>query len=482
MSIFTFFRIICIILSIIGISFVFPIGTAIICKEYSVLSSFIIPMAIALVLGATALFVRNKKRPISISPRGVFVIVSSAWLSISLFGAIPLLLSGYFSSYTDAFFESVSGFSTTGATILTEVENLPRSINMWRCEMHWLGGMGVIALTVALLPLLGVGGFQLIKAETTGVDKGKITPKITTTAKTLWLLYCGLTILLALLLKIFGMDAIDAITYGFSTLGTGGFATRNASIAAYQSVPIDITITIFMFLAGINFSLYFYILTGKSAEVRKNTELKTYLVLAFFAISCITIILIPHYDSIAQALRYAAFQVATIMTTTGYATADFTLWPSAAQFFIFLLFFTGGCAGSTAGGFKIVRWVILGKQARNEMLRMLHPHGVFTVRLNGMPGRKDLVFTVAAFTFVYFTFIAITTFVGAVYGLDLFTAFTASLSMVGNVGPAFGGLGPSANYSWLPAGLKWWYCLAMIAGRLELYDLIIFFIPDYWKK
>ncbi len=482
MSIVTFFRIICIILSIIGISFVFPIGTALICGEYSVIPSFVIPMAIALILGAIALFTRNKKNSLSISPRGVFVIVSCAWISISLFGAVPLVLSGCFSSFTNAFFESVSGFSTTGATILSEVERLPRSINMWRCEMHWLGGMGVIALTVALLPLLGIGGFQLIKAETTGVDKGKITPKITTTAKTLWLLYFGLTALLALLLRIFGMDTIDAITYGFSTLGTGGFATRNSSIAAYQSLSIDIIITIFMFLAGINFSLYFYVLTGKSSEVKKNTELKTYLILAFIAILCITIALIPHYQSIGQSLRYAAFQVATIMTTTGYATADFTLWPSTAQFFIFLLFFTGGCAGSTAGGFKIVRWVILGKQAHNEMLRMLHPHGVFTVRLNGMPGRKDLVFTVAAFTFVYFMFVAITTLAGAVNGLDLFTAFTASLSMVGNVGPAFGALGPSANYSWLPSGLKWWYCFAMIAGRLELYDLIIFFIPDYWKK
>ncbi|MBQ7159444.1 MAG: TrkH family potassium uptake protein [Treponema sp.] len=481
MTIITFLRIISIILSIIGISFAFPIGTALACGEYSVIPSFLIPMLIAIVLGVFGFFF-GKKQQIHLSTRNVFLLVSLAWIAISLYGAIPLVLTGTIPSITDAVFESVSGFSTTGATVLSAVEHLPRSVNLWRCEMHWLGGMGIIALTVALLPLLGVGGFQLIKAESTGVDKGKITPKIANTAETLWGLYFGFTVIMAILLKICGMDVIDSISYAFSTLGTGGFATRNNSIASYNSVSIEVVTTVFMFLAGINFSLYFYILTRKGNEVKKNTEFKTYVLIFFLVLVCITLALIPYYGSIATALRYASFQVGAIMTTSGYATADYTQWPSVAQFFLFLLFFIGGSAGSTAGGFKVIRWVVLAKQARNEMLHMLHPHGIFTVRLNGKPGRKDLVFNVAAFTFVYFALTFVTTFIGTLHGLDIQTAFTASLSMIGNVGPAFGALGPTDNYGWLPASLKWWYSLTMIAGRLELYNILIFFLPDYWKK
>lgn len=482
MSILTFFRIICIILSIIGISFVFPIGTAVACGEYSVIPSFVVPMLISFVLGASAIFFKNEKQKFTISTRGVFVIVSCAWIAISFFGTIPLAASGYFSSFTNAFFESVSGFSTTGASVLTDLDALPRSLNVWRCEMHWLGGMGVIALTVALLPLLGVGGFQLIKAETTGVDKGKITPKITTTAKTLWLLYVGFTLVQVILLKIFGMDVIDALSYAFSTLGTGGFSVSNAGLEGYHSVAIEVICTVFMILAGVNFSLYFYAIIGKFSEVRKNSELKAYLTILALSMIGITIILTPYYHSILQALRFSTFHVASIMTTAGFATTDYTLWPQSAQFILFILFFIGGSAGSTAGGFKVVRWLVLAKQARNEILRMLHPHGIFTVRLNGMPGRKDLVFSVSAFIFVYLALVAVTTFFGTLGGLDMGTAMTAAFSMVSNVGPAFDKLGPMNDYHMLPTALKWWYCFAMIAGRLELYDLIIFFLPDYWKK
>ena len=482
MSVFTFFRIICIILSIIGISFVFPISTALACGEYAVLPSFVIPMLISFVMGIMAMFFKNEKKKFTISTRGVFVIVSCAWIAISFFGTIPLAVSGYFPSFTNAFFESVSGFSTTGASVLTDLDIIPRSLNLWRCEMHWLGGMGVIALTVALLPLLGVGGFQLIKAESTGVDKGKITPKITTTAKTLWILYISFTAAQTIALRIAGMDFVDALSYSFSTLGTGGYAVSNAGLEGYHSNAIEIICTVFMILGGINFSLYFYALTGKWNEVRKNSELKAYLAILTVSIIGVTIILLPYYHSLFRAVRLAAFHVASIMTTTGFATTDYTLWPQPAQFILFCLFFIGGSAGSTAGGFKVVRWLILAKQARNEILRMLHPHGVFTVRLNGMPGRKDLVFSVSAFIFVYLALVAVTTFFGTLGGLDMGTAMTAAFSMVSNVGPAFDKLGPMNDYHMLPTALKWWYCFAMIAGRLELYDLIIFFIPDYWKK
>ena len=307
-----------------------------------------------------------RKQKFNLKIKFTFVIVASAWIFTSLFGALPLFTSGYIPSFTDAVFESVSGFSTTGASILSEIENLPRSINLWRCQTHWLGGMGIVALTVALLPLLGVGGFQLIKAETTGPEKGKITPKITTTAKYLWLIYVIFTAIQTILLKIFGMDFIDALSHAFSTLGTGGFSTKNNSIASYNSIPIDIICTIFMFLAGINFSLFYYFVTKKFQDIKDNSELKAYCGICIFAIIAMTLCLLPTYKSFGTALRYAAFQTTTIISTTGFASADFTLWPMTAQFFVFILFFIGGCSGSTAGGIKVIRWVVLHKQLSNE--------------------------------------------------------------------------------------------------------------------
>ena len=342
--------------------------------------------------------------------------------------------------------------------------------------------MGIVALTVALLPLLGVGGFQLIKAETTGPEKGKITPKITTTAKYLWIIYLILTAIQTILLKIFGMDFIDALAHAFSTLGTGGFSTKNNSIAFYNSIHIDIICTIFMFLAGINFSLFYYFVTKKFQDIKDNSELKAYCGICIFVIIAMALCLLPTYKSFGTALRYAAFQTTTIISTTGFASADFTLWPMTAQFFVFILFFIGGCSGSTAGGIKVIRWVVLHKQLSNETKKMLHPHGVFSIRLNNQPARKDLVFTVAGFLFIYLVLVIITTFVGCLAKLDLLTAFTTALSMVGNIGPGFGSLGPSCNYGFLPDFVKWWYCFAMLAGRLELYTMIIFFLPEYWKK
>lgn len=480
-QIFIFARLIFIILAIVGLSLLIPIITAFCYGETEVLMSFALPLLISVITGS-AFYFAGKKSKIKFSIRSVFAFVALAWTSISVFGSLPFLLSGSLTSFHDAIFESVSAFSTTGATIFSDVEALPRSINLWRCQMHWLGGMGIIALTVALLPLLGVGSFQLIKAESTGPEKGQITPKMANTAKTLWLLYLGFTVVHFIALKICGLDVIDSLCHAFSTLGTGGFSTKNASIGSYNSLAVEIVCTVFMFLAGINFSLYFYVITGKFDEVKKNSELKAYLSLFAICVIVIALVLIPHYGSFAKALRYSSFQVASVMTTTGYATADFTTWPPAAQFFIFLLLFTGGCSGSTSGGFKIIRWVVLQKQAQNEMLRMLHPHGVFTVSINQKAGRKDLVFNVAAFAFVYLSLVFITTMVGTFCRLDIHTSFTAALSMIGSVGPAFGSLGPSENYGAICPFLKYWYSFAMIAGRLELYNLIIFIFPDYWKK
>ncbi len=481
MSIFSFFRIIFIVLATIGTSFLLPIITALFCHEEQVIPAFLFPMLASWICGVFFFF-KGRKSQIKFSTRAVFIFVSSVWVFISLFGALPLWLSGAIPSFTDAFFESASGFTTTGATILSEIESLPRSINLWRCEMHWLGGMGIIALTVALLPLLGVGSFQLIKAESTGPEKGKITPKMANTAEVLWFLYFGFTVAETIILLFCGMDFIDALSHSFSTLGTGGFSTRNSSIASYNSVSIEIVCTVFMFLSGINFSLYFYMIMRKFGEIKKNSEFKGYVLIFSVVTILLTLTLISHYGSLAKAFRYSTFQVASIMTTTGFATTDYLTWPYLSQFFIFILFFIGGCSGSTSGGFKVIRWVILWKQSRNEMLRMLHPYGVFTLRVNGQPGRKDLVLNVGSFIFVYFAVVFLTTLMGTAANLDIFTSLTTSLTMIGSIGPAFGTLGPSANYSGLLPWLKWWYCFVMIAGRLEIYNMIIILIKDFWQR
>lgn len=481
MHILFFFKIIFTIIAIVATTFLIPIITALACGELNMILPFAIPMVSAWICFFVSLFF-TRNVPVKMTIKGTFVIVACAWICCSLFGAIPMIFSGYFPTVTDAIFESVSGFSTTGSTILNDVEILPRSLNLWRCQTHWLGGMGIVALTVALLPLLGVGGFQLIKAETTGPEKGKVTPKITTTAKVLWLIYFCFTALECISLKIAGMDFIDALSHSFSTLGSGGFSTKNASIGYYNSAAIDCIFTIFMFLAGGNFSLYFYLFTGRFSEVKRNSEFRAYLSIVVFAVLAITLITASQFGSVANALRYASFQVTSILSSTGFGTSDYTRWVPAAQFVIFLLFFIGASSGSTGGGVKVVRWVILFKQLRNEVMKMLHPHGIFTIRLNGKPGRKDVVFSVAAFMACYAIAVFVTTFAGTLCNLDILTSFTASLSMVGNVGPAFGALGPSFSYAAIPRGLKWIYMFAMLAGRLELYTMFIFLSRDFWRK
>lgn len=478
---FTIFRIIAFIISIIGASFAIPIAAAVFCREYSVIPAFLVPMIASLALGfASMFFLRKKKSRLTI--RSSFAAVALSWISACILGAVPFYFSKSIPNFTDAFFESVSGFTTTGATILSEIETLPRSINLWRCFSHWLGGMGIVALTVALMPVLGVGGFQLIKAETTGPEKGKLTPKITTTAKILWFIYLGMTALQTVLLKTAGMDFIDALSHAFSTLGTGGFSTRNASIGAYNSPLIEWICFVFMFLAGINFSLYFFLFTRNFSEIKCSSELKAYLWINIVAVAAIAAVQASSCGGFFKSLRAAAFQTASILTTTGFSTADYTKWKSASQIIILMLLFIGGMSGSTSGGVKVIRWVVLYKQLKNEILKMIHPHGIFSIRLNNQAGRKDVVFSVSAFFFLYFSFTISTVFFTSLFGLDMQTSFTGAVTMIGNCGPAFGDLGPACNCGWLASPVKWWYCLAMIAGRLELFTVFIFFTPAYWKK
>ena len=481
--VFTVARIVFLIVAIVGLTFTLPVICAVIYGEKQVLPYFIVPMAISLAAGVV-FYLAGRKKSYRLSTRASFVVVALAWIASAVFGSIPLFASGAIPNFSDAFFESMSGFTTTGATILSEIENIPfaYSINMWRCMTHWLGGMGIVALSVALLPLLGVGGFQLIRAETTGPEKGKLTSKITTTAKILWFMYLGLTVLETILLKIAGMNLYEAVCHALSTLGTGGFSTRNASIGGFDSPAIHWIITVFMFLAGINFSLYYCLFRGDFKSLKDNSELKAYLAIVFTSSILIALFEMKRYGGFFDSLRYSSFQSLSVISTAGFATDDFTTWSSASQAIIFVLFFIGGCAGSTGGGVKVIRWVILSKLAHNEILKLLHPRGVFALRINKQPHRSDIGVTVTAFFFIYLVLVSITTFAVCLFGIDLATSFTGTLSMLGNIGPGFALLGPSCNYGWLPDGVKWIYCFAMLAGRLEFFTIVMFFSPSFWKK
>lgn len=460
------------ILGIVGTSFLLPIFVAWWFGEYRHIGDFAIPLVGSWLLALLFKF-RSRGKVFVGGVQNAFIIVGSVWVAIGFFGALPLYACGAFPSFVDALFESVSGFTTTGASVLGDVESLPRCINFWRCQTHWLGGLGVIALAVALVPILGVGGSRLIQAETSGPEKGKLTARIADTAKILWLIYLTLTAVQAGLLYWFGMDAFDSICHAFSTLGTGGFSTRNASLASFANPAAEWICTVFMLLASINFGVYYQICLGRWSDIRDNTELRGFLFLVFPLIAGVALLQGCETGTWGDAIRHAGFQVASIVSTTGFMSNDYTTWVPAAQLLVLVLFFTGGCSGSTAGGIKIIRWSVLAKELRNDVLRLLHPHGVFTLRINGVPGKSDVVTVVGSFIFVYFMLVLLTAFVGTLCGQDLYTAFTASLSMVGNVGPAFGALGPSENFGGQPAILKLWYCFAMLAGRLEVYTLLI---------
>ena len=418
----------------------------------------------------------------AISTRDGFLFVTFSWLFASLIGALPFFLSNAIPSFTDAFFETISGFSTTGASILTNIEGLPKSMLFWRSLTHWLGGMGIVVLTVAILPLLGIGGLQLLKAEAPGPTVDKLTPRITETAKILWLLYVGFTVAETLLLLLGGMNLFDALTHTFGTLATGGFSTMNASVGHYNSAYIHGVITIFMVLAGINFTLHYRILTGQLKFVFKDTEFKAYLGIFLIATVIMTFILWGNtYATIGEALQYASFQAASILTTTGYATADYEKWPYLCQAILFILMFIGGCSGSTGGGIKVIRIITLLKQGFNEMKYLLHPRGVFTLKISNHPVKKDIVYSISGFFFLYIFLLLIVSFVVATTGEDLLTCFTTALATVGNIGPGFSKIGPTENYAFYPDYVKWFLSFAMLVGRLELYTVLIILTPRFWR-
>ena len=436
-----------------------------------------------------------------IKKREGYIVVTLGWVFMSLSGSLPYLFTESIPSFTNAFFETISGYTTTGASILEDIESMPKGILFWRSTTHWIGGMGIIVLTIAVLPLLGIGGMQLFAAEAPGPSADKLHPRITDTAKRLWYIYFGFTITEAVLLNVAGMSVFDAVNHAMSTLSTGGFSTKNASVAHWNDKPvIQYIIIIFMFLAGTNFVLSYYAFKGKISKVLHDEEFKTY----FFNIVGISLVvglviyfkanvsqipteiqLIAHpmvLGEFESSLRHGLFQVASVITTTGFVTADFTIWtPFLTLMFFFLMFF-GASAGSTAGGVKFVRHIIMIKNGFLEFKRSIHPSAIIPVRYNNRTVQQDIVFNIIAFFILYLLVFALGALVFGLLGLDYLTSLGGSASSLGNVGPAFGKLSPVNHYNGLPVLGKWWSSFLMLLGRLELFTVMILFTPYFWKS
>lgn len=418
-----------------------------------------------------------------IRKRDGFLIVALGWISMSLFGSIPFVVHGAIPGFTDAFFETVSGFTTTGATILQDIEVMPKSLLFWRSMTHWIGGMGIIVLAVAILPLLGVGGMQLFVAEAPGVTPDKLHPRITETAKRLWLLYFSLTVVEAVLLYLAGMGGFDSVNHAMATMATGGFSTKNASIAHYTQPAIHYIIIIFMFLAGTNFTLMFFGFTGRFKQVLANEEFRVYALnlLILGVIASVGLFLTGRYD-LELAIRSGFFQIISINTTTGFISDNYLLWPNFLMFLIFALFFSGGSTGSTSGGIKMMRLIVLIKNSLLELKRQFHPTAILPVRFSGITVPQNVTNNIAAFVLIYLIVFFVGCLVMSAMGLDFMTAVGTVTATLGNIGPGIGKVGPVDNFSHIPTLGKWFLSFLMIMGRLELFTILILFLPQFWRN
>ncbi|MFK7833038.1 MAG: TrkH family potassium uptake protein [Winogradskyella sp.] len=448
-----------------------------------------------LLIGILAMF-RTKDHRKEMNKREGYIVVAFGWIVMSLSGTLPYVATEAIPSFTDAFFETMSGYTTTGASILNDIEIIPEGVLFWRSTTHWIGGMGIIVLAIAILPLLGVGGMQLFAAEAPGPGGDKLHPRITDTAKRLWLIYVGYTAAETILLQVAGMSFFDAINHALSTVSTGGFSTKNASVAHWNSNPaIQYIIIFFMFLAGTNFVLSYYLFKGKVSKILKDEEFRLYFkfIVIFTAIASVLIYFradisqstIDHPMVLGEgesAIRHALFQVLAIVTTTGFVTADYTLWTPFLTVFFFGLMFLGGSAGSTSGGVKVVRQLILIKNSFIEFKRALHPNAILPVRYNGKSVSKDIVFNVLGFFILYMLSFIIGALVFSMFQMDFTSAIGLSASSLGNVGPALGDFRPVNNYSALPPLGKWWASFLMLIGRLELFTVLILLTPFFWRN
>lgn len=443
--------------------------------------SFLISILL-LVLTGSALY-RVKIITSDIYARDGFAIVALSWLMVSLFGALPFLISGAIPSVMDAVFESISGFSTTGSSILQDIESLPKGILFWRSSTHWIGGMGVLILMLAVLPSAKANSLHIMKAESTGPSPGKFVPKIGQAAKILYIIYAALTAIEVILLLAGGMSLYDSLIHAFGTAGTGGFSNKNSSVAAYNSVYIEMIISVFMLLFGVNFTLYYAVLKGNIKAVLRDEELRFYLGTVAASIILIAVNLNRNlFIPIGEALRYSIFQVSSIITTTGFATADFDQWTIFSQCILLVIMFIGASAGSTGGGIKCIRILLLFKIFKRELYKIIHPRSVHTVKLNKKVIADETLNSTMAFFFLYIFIFAASVLVVSLNGKDLITTLTAVIAALNNIGPGLAIVGPTGNFSEFSVLSKAVLSVCMIIGRLEIYPLLLLCTPAFWKR
>ncbi|MDB2150378.1 TrkH family potassium uptake protein [Clostridium butyricum] len=443
--------------------------------------SFLLTILIGAPIGLILSNIKAEKK--AIYAKEGFLIVGFAWIIISAIGALPFVISGAIPSFIDAFFETVSGFTTTGATILTAIEGLPKGILFWRSFTHWIGGMGFLIFMLALIPSLGSNSIHLLKAESPGPSPGKIVPKIKETAKILYLIYFALTLIEGILLMCAGMNLYDAVIHAMGTAGTGGFSNMNASIAAFNSPAIEWIITIFMLIFGINFALYFQILKGNFKGFFKNEELRYYLLIILSAFILITVNIISlNGGDIILSIRQSAFQVSSIVTSTGFATVDFNFWPTLSKLIIVMLMFVGAMAGSTGGGIKTVRIVIMLKAIKREINKIIHPKRVNSVKIDGKTVDEDIIHGVFLFIGAYIIISLIAIFIISFDNFDVVTTVTSVITTMSNIGPGLEVVGPAGNFAAFSPLSKLVLSFCMLAGRLEIYPMLIMFSPSIWRK
>lgn len=471
-----------IVLILISLFMLLPVAVSLIYRQSDtmpLIQSFVVTLLAGSILYLTA----GRYKREEIRHREALIVVTLTWVVTSLFGSLPFLLSGTFDSFTDAYFESIAGFTTTGSSVLIDIEAVPRGVLFWRSLMQWIGGMGIIVFALAILPILGTGGMQLFKAEVPEISVDKLRPRILDTAKALWLIYLILTMADAVLVMAAGMSVYDAVCHAFTTMATGGFSTKNASIGHFQSPSIEYITSLFMFLAGINYSLHFFVFKGKLSRLWANNEFRFYLFITALATLLITVsIWKSSYDSFADSFRYALFQVVSLMTTTGYATANFELWTPFAQIILVMVMFFGGMIGSTGGGIKQVRILLMIKQGYREMYQLIHPRAVTTVKLDDKFLDKEILGSIWGLVFLFLGVCVIASVGMAATGLDIVTSATTVISAMCNVGPALGDAGPAENFASISVIGKWILVFCMLTGRLEVYTVLILLVPHFWKK
>lgn len=478
-------RLVSLILGVIATLMLFPAGIAISNGETAQAHAFALTIAIAYLMVAVSLLVsRKRSKQQSISTRDGYMLVTASWVLATVLGAFPLVVSGSSPGFTEAFFEIMSGFTTTGATVMADIDGCARSVLFWRSMTNWLGGMGFVVLFVALLPSLGVGGTLLYGAESVGPTKGKLVPKSSRTAEVLWMTYLGLSLILAVLLLLGGLSLYEAVTVTFSTISCAGFSVYGTSIGTFSSAYVDVVVTVFMLIGGTNFALFFLFFTGKFRHVFRNAELKTYLAIFTIAwLSCAAWLRISgYYDSLLSALRYSAFQIASVLTTTGFYTDNYCLWPQFSRFVVFVMMLIGGCAGSTAGGIKVTRIATVLKLSVAELKGRIHPRGVFPVKNGDEKLDSKLIQSISAFVALYLMIWLVSSALISLAGQDFETTLTSTLLCLGNIGIGFGKVNPTGNFLIFPHWAMWLFSFLMLIGRLELYTVLVFFTRSFWKK